>query len=265
MAFRQKIKGGLGLLERHIGHPASAAWAHLMATGIRPPAMIGAYPDYATAMHNAGRGGYDHEDVAEVNVDFMSRKTVWDYPVMFWLKTIQRDNMHVLDAGGHLGTKYTAFRELCQLERVNWTVYDLPTTVRLARAAQQTEDLPSEIVFQDDLAQVGPVDLLLASGLLQYLDIPLAQLVGKLKAPPKHILLNKVATREGPTVVTLEKIGPRRVPYQIRNKAEFELSLSDMGYLIRDQWEIPSLSHVISTHPGLGPSTSKGYFLQRRD
>ncbi|WP_170423843.1 methyltransferase, TIGR04325 family [Ruegeria arenilitoris] len=265
MTLRQTIKGGLGVLERHIGHPVSAAWAHLMSTGIRPPAMVGAYPDFATAMHHTGRGGYDHEDVAEVNVDFMSRKTVWDYPVMYWLRSIQHDDMHVLDAGGHFGTKYIAFRKLCPLERVNWTVYDLPTTVRLARAAQKTQDLPSEIVFQDDLGLIGPVDLLLASGLLQYLDIPLAHLIDKLPAPPKHILLNKVATREGPTVVTLEKIGPRRVPYQIRNRAEFEGSLFDMGYSIRDQWEIPSLSHVIATHPGLGPSTSKGYFLQRRD
>lgn len=110
---------------------------------------------------------------------------------------------------------------------------------------------------------MGAADVLLASGLLQYLDRPLAEMVAELPSPPRHILLNKVATREGATVVTLEKIGPARLPYQIRNRAAFESELTDMGYTIRASWVIPSLSRRIGTHPGLGASTSMGYYLER--
>ena len=76
---------------------------------------------------------------------------------------------------------------------------------------------------------------------------------------------NKVATRDGPTVTTLERIGPARVPYQIRNRAGFEGQLTQAGYRIRDNWDIPSLGHVIDTHPELGRSVSRGYLLQRTD
>ncbi|WP_170416481.1 methyltransferase, TIGR04325 family [Ruegeria atlantica] len=225
--------------------------------------MIGAYPDYATAIAKADRGGYADEEIVQANTNKMRGRAVWDYPVMLWINAMHRDGMRVLDAGGHFGMKYTAFGDLCPIASMHWTVYDLPTTINLARAAQKRREVPPEIVFQHDLEKVGDVDLLLASGLLQFLDVPLAELVNRLNAPPQYIILNKVATRLGPTVVTLEKIGPGRVPYQIRDRDEFEKSLTDMGYAIHDRWEIPSLSHVISTHPELGSSTSMGYVLQR--
>ncbi len=227
--------------------------------------MIGAYPDYATAAINTNGNGYNDEDVAQVNAELMRKTTVWDYPVIYWINEVFSEGMHLLDAGGHFGSKYIAFGDLCPIDRLHWIVYDLPITISLARAAQEKQELPAEIVFQDHLSEVGSVDVLLASGLLQYLDISLAELVGELDSPPKYILLNKVATRCGPSIVTLEKIGPGRVPYQIRNQVEFEKGLTEMGYVIRDQWDIPSLSHVVSTHPGLGPSVSRGYFLERCD
>ncbi|WP_170559653.1 methyltransferase, TIGR04325 family [Ruegeria atlantica] len=262
---RETLKFSLSLLKRGIGLPVSAAWARLMTTGIRPPAMVGAYPNYATAAVKAHGNGYNDKDVAQVNTDLMRKTVVWDYPVIHWINEVFSEGMHLLDAGGHFGSKYIAFRDLCPIDRLQWTVYDLPVTVDLARAAQESQELPAEIVFQDDLAKVGQIDVLLGSGLMQYLDISLAELIGKLDAPPKYILLNKVATRCGPTVVTLEKIGPGRVPYQIRNRNDFEKNLTEMGYVIRDQWDIPSLGRIISTHPGLGPSVSRGYFLERRE
>ena len=55
------------------------------------------------------------------------------------------------------------------------------------------------------------------------------------------------------------------MPYQIRNRPEFERSIAEMGYVIRDSWQIPSLSRTIATHPWLEASTSLGYALERID
>ncbi|MEQ9248637.1 MAG: methyltransferase, TIGR04325 family, partial [Nitratireductor sp.] len=104
----------------------------------------------------------------------------------------------------------------------------------------------------------------LGSGLLQYLNVPLPDLLGRLAAPPKHLLLNKVALRKGKTIVTLERIGPALVPYQIRNEASFLAELEGIGYRIADRWNIPSLSHVIDTHPEYGASESAGFYCTRR-
>lgn len=267
MTARQWAKHLRAGLRRGVGWPLAGAWARLMALGLRPPAFTGAYPDYATARAHAPVGrpdSYDDDTVAAINFDAMCATQIWDYPVMFWLDRLAPPGSRVLDAGGHFGTKYIAFRDRLALDRLAWEVYDLPATIRAAQAAQTAGRVPGEIVFTDKLGATTPADLLLASGVLQYLDTPFEALVAALPAAPRHLLLNKVATRAGPTVVTLEKIGPARVPYQIRNRAGFEQSLDAMGYAIRDTWEIPSLARRIDTHPGLGSSTSRGYVLERR-
>ena len=63
--------------------------------------------------------------------------------------------------------------------------------------------------------------------------------------------------------MTLERIGPARVPYRIRNRARLEAEFVAMGYAIRDSWGIDGLGHVIPTHPWLGRSESRGYLLER--
>lgn len=212
------------------------------------------------------RTAYDSDNVAEVNFAAMSQRMSWDYPVVYWIKELmgasQQVPLTVLDAGGHMGTKYISFADLLVADDLNWVVYDLPKILRLARLYQADGLVPKAIKFVDQPGQAGKVDLLLASGLLQYLDISLADLVGQMTAPPRNILLNKVAVRDGETIVTLEKIGPILVPYHVREKAVFEAELTGFGYRIVDQWTIPDLSHRISTHPRATASQSKGYFLE---
>ena len=60
-------------------------------------------------------------------------------------------------------------------------------------------------------------------------------------------------------MVTLENLGLAEVPYQIRSCDEIPGDLAELGYDIVDEWVIPSLAHVIPTHPELGRSTSRGY------
>lgn len=239
-----------------------------MALGIRPPAFVGAYPDRETAIAKVPAGtpnSYDHDDIAPVNFEVMCKVQIWDYPIIFWLERLAPSVRTILDAGGHFGTKFIAFRDRIDLDPVQWTVYDVPAAIRAARRLQADGVVPDRIDFIDDLSRAEAPDILLASGLLQYLDVAFPDFVAKLARPPKYILLNKVATTEGPTVVSLEKIGRGRVPYQIRNRAGFEGSLTKMGYRVLDTWQIPSLAHTIATHPSLGASTSRGYILERAE
>jgi hypothetical protein len=72
-------------------------------------------------------------------------------------------------------------------------------------------------------------------------------------------VLNKVATREGPTIVTLEDFDTAEVPYQVRDHAAFVASIEALGYVIEDSWVIPDLSR---THPAFGVSTSRGFYAR---
>ena len=244
--------------------PARTVIGRLRQYGPRPPRFAGAYGSVAEALAAVPPGqlaGYDHEAATEVAFEAMIQVQLWDYPVLFWLDRVLKPGMTVLDAGGHLATKHTAFGRLLNLSGITWAVQDLPAIVRRGRRLQAEGHLPAHLQFHEDPADCPAPDVLLASGLLQYLDRPLAELVGRLARRPSVILLNKVATRDGPEVVTLERIGATRVPYRIRDHAQFRRELDTLGFHLADEWVIPELGHRIATHPALGSSTSRGFAL----
>ncbi|WP_226781569.1 methyltransferase, TIGR04325 family [Oceaniglobus trochenteri] len=241
-----------------------AGLARLLPEGRRAPRFAGAWHDRAAAVGASGPRGYDDDRIAGVSFDVMCVRAIWDYPLLFWLDRLLPDHPVVIDAGGHMGTKYIAFADLLNLAPVRWTVFDLPGIVRAARVRQDRGDIPAAIHFADRLDGLAPCDVLIGSGLLQYLDRPFSDFVAALAEPPEYILLNKVALREGPAVFTLERIGANRVPYHIRDRAAWESEIAAMGYEIVDGWAIPELGHVIVTHPWLGRSESRGYVLRRR-
>ncbi|WP_371154035.1 methyltransferase, TIGR04325 family [Jannaschia sp. 2305UL9-9] len=236
-----------------------------MALG-RSPRFVGAYPtraEAAAALPPTDTRGYDDPAVSDVSFPQMCQRETWDYPVIHWLSRMTEPGSRVLDAGGHMGTKYIAFADLLDLSQVRWTVYDMPSIVAAARRRQGDGSVPADLSFVDTLDALPPSDVLLASGLLQYLDISLADLIAHLPERPDQILLNKVALRHGPTVHTLERIGSLRVPYQIRSWTTWEETLASLGYEVLDRWQIADLGHVIPTHPGLGRSESWGFALRR--
>lgn len=201
--------------------------------------------------------GYDHDRVTPVSREVMQQVPLWDYPILYWLKRLAPEIARLVDAGGHIGVKYRGFGPYLDLGRLDWIVYDLPALVKAGRAETRPQDRTLSFVERIEDAPVA--DVLLASGLMPYLNEPLADLVRRMRAPPRHILLNKVVTRDGPTVVTPENFGVAEVPYHIRNIDEVPAALDTLGYDIIDSWTIDSLEHRIQTHPELGRATYRGY------
>lgn len=265
MAARHQVKAGLRFLRRTLADPISATWYRGLAKSRFAPGFSGAHPDVKSALASIKPGrkrGYNHPELAEVSFKRMCQLQLWDYPVLYWLNQLKRPGLRLLDAGGHLGTRYIAFGQHIDLSDIHWVIQDLPAIIAEAKQRQKAGELPAAIRYEADLAQAGPADVLLASGLFQYIDSGFHDLVAKLANRPQYVLLNKVATRDGPSVTTLERIGPSMVPYQMRNREAFEADIQGAGYQIRDSWEIKPLSHVIPTHPHLGASTSRGYLLE---
>jgi putative methyltransferase (TIGR04325 family) len=243
---------------------ALMAYGRFRAWRREPVRFRGAYASYEAAMRDVRSGmpaGYDHDAVTDVSRDFMQQIALWDYPIVYWLQHLQPTTL--IDAGGHVGVKYRAFRPYLDLHRTDWIVYDLPAQVRAGRARQEPHD--RTLSFVDRIEDAPAAEILLASGLLPYLQEPFADLVRRLRAPPRHILLNKVVTRDGPAIVTLENFGVAEVPYQIRNVEEVPDALATLGYEIVDSWVIDQLAHRIQTHPELGRCTYRGYVARRRD
>ncbi|MBZ4689276.1 MAG: methyltransferase, family [Cereibacter sp.] len=244
--------------------PLRSGLGRLSQYGPRPPRFAGAYASVAEALAAvppSRLAGYDHDAAVDVSLEAMTQVHLWDYPVLFWLDRLLKPGAVVLDVGGHLATKPTAFARLLDLSDMSWIIQDLPAVVSRGKALQAAGRVPPQVSFRESLVGCPRPDVLLASGLLQYLDRPFPELLRQLPGRPGAILLNKVAMRNGPEVVTLERIGPARVPYRIRNRAGFEAELAVLGYRTADHWSIPQLSHRITTHPGLGRSESRGMAL----
>jgi putative methyltransferase (TIGR04325 family) len=259
--LRRNLSSRLALLAR------AALWRLRLFFNLRHLRFRGAYATVEEATSDIRRGvlaGYDNEAILLRDYDLMCEITLQDYPILYWLRRLAPSTRVLLDAGGHMGTKYRAFRNHLDLDgEIDWVVYDLPTMVRAGRQRAADEGL-NRLRFVDSLSEAPDPDVLLASGILQYLDISFSDLLRQLPSKPRHLLLNKVQTREGPSVVTLENFIHAEVPYQIRDRTSFLASLDDLGYDIVDEWTIPSLSHVIRTHPHLGSSTSRGYYAKLR-
>jgi len=251
---------------RHLERAARVVYGRFLA---RRPGRLrfhGAFASFDEAMANVRGGmlaGYDHDSVSDVSRQLMEQVPLWDYPILYWLGRLAPEVSRVVDAGGHTGVKYRAFGRYLDLDRLDWIVYDLPAQVRAGRALVRPEDRTLSFVERIEDAPVA--DLLLASGLMPYLEGSLGDLARRLRALPRYVLLNKVVTRDGPTVVTLENFGVAEVPYQIRAEGEVPAALEALGYEIIDSWIIDSLGHVIPTHPELGRCVCRGYVARLRE
>ncbi|MEO1014344.1 MAG: methyltransferase, TIGR04325 family [Pseudomonadota bacterium] len=292
----EKDRGPLQELKRQL-RSARDVWSNTCGAALakrhllrRRRRFTGAYATHKAALQSVPQGalaGYEHEDVVPVSQHVMTAISEWDYPILFWLERRLRDaptaprqpgahsrnsasdavgggRLRILDAGGHIGTKFFAFRELIDLSGVDWRVYDLPPMARAGRRLAETCGVSDQLTFCDRLEDAGPCDILLCSGLLQYLDIPFTELIDALDARPPALVLNKVALRRGAAIYTLERIGPAYVPYQFRDQEAFYAEIKALGYHIADSWPIEALAHRIASHPEIGPSESRGFVLTRR-
>ena len=262
------IARSLRNFQRRLAMPARCGLARARYLLPIRPSFFEAYRSYEEALAAVPARsliGYDHQDIADISFEVMCRVQPWDYPVLFWLERLLPQVSRVVDAGGHMGTKFRAFGKFLPLDdTIEWVVYDLPSIVRAGRVLAERDGLKT-LRFSETPEGCPPSELLLASGLLQYLDIPFSQFVARLQQKPKHLVLNKVALREGPTIVTLENIGAAKVPYQVRNREGFMIELAALGYEVVDEWTNTALSHRIVTRPDLGESSNTGFYLRMGD
>lgn len=263
----RKIRGSRELRDTLMPLYGALSRLHLLH---RNRSFVGAFPSREAALAAVPRRalvGYNHECVAPVAIADMQRLKEWDYPILFWLERLIRDRpgeiIHLVDAGGHTGTKYIAFHTRIDLIAVDWLVYDLPPMVALGQQIAAKHGLP--IRFTSDPSKMGRPDILLCSGLFQYYESRFADLLDLFDVKPANVLLNKVQLREGKSVVTLEKIGPAYVPYMMRDKVEFLSELDRAGYRVVDRWQIAALSHRIASHPELGSGESWGFALRLKN
>ncbi len=226
---------------------------------------------YAT-LEEAGRSapsthpvGFNHKEVSQQFQERRDRVFSFDYPVLFWLKSLLFEKCKLFDFGGHVGTQFYAYAKyLSYPGGLQWTVCDLPEITKAGELLFLQSGC-SGLAFTNDFADAEGADIMLAAGSIQYIDDPgFLTMLGQLKQRPRDLLINKVPLYDGPPFATLQNGGPAFTPMRVFNRPSFLAELDGLGYTLKDNWNVETHSGHIPFHPEHSFPHHSGLYLRLR-
>jgi putative methyltransferase (TIGR04325 family) len=224
----------------------------------------GVYPDFKTAQRAIPPDrlvGYDNPASARRVAHDLFRVFPMDYPILFWLSRLLPETRLLFDWGGNIGISYFAFRKhLRYPPDLTWLVSDLPAVVAEGVATATLHPAPG-LAFTTSLERMGEAQVLLAAGMLQFIEAPYEVLRAQPRLP-NHVLLNKVSVYPLEAAVTLQNMGTALLPNHLFNEAEFVGVFASLGYRVVDQWETELGCHI-PFHPEHSIRGYKGYYFAR--
>ena len=208
----------------------------------RPGTCWGVFPTFkeAVAASPPARAlGYDNQEAAGLYRELHASVEPNDYAVAFWLQRRLQPGHRVLDFGGHVGIKYYALQTVFPFPQgVTWIVCDLPALVTAGRRLA-AERGANGLLFTETLAAVSGVDVFLALGSLQYLEVPLPQLLREMRALPRFVIVSSAPMSNSPRYFTLQNIGAAYCPYLIENRDTVVNGMQALGYELVRSWSNP--------------------------
>ena len=227
----------------------------------------GVYPSFEAAARDIPSGrplGFDNPVSATRMLSEWLSVHPNDYPVLFWLAKLMPDHKTVFDWGGSVGLKYFAFRRHldCTPDLV-WIVGELPAVVELGREIARCNSATA-LRFTTGLDGVGDADILIAAGVLHFVEEPFAGLRAQPRLP-RHLIINKAPVYDRPSAVTLHNMGTAFCPYHLFNRTEFVDSIKALGYRLIDEWRSPDVGCHIPFYPEHSIGAYSGFYFTRSD
>ena len=203
----------------------------------------GVFSSFAAAEASAPKTrplGYDNPAAAGM---YLQRLEIddCDYPSMFWIALSLTQGMRrIADIGGAVGIKFFAFSSLIEFPaEMVWRVIDLPTVVKRGREFAIDRGAAPSLEFSDNLLDASGMDVIFASGVLQYMPETLAAVLDRLPRKPARIIVNTTPIHRTRSFFTLQSIGTAYCAYRVQGRDEFVDAIVSRGYCLRDEW-----SHV---------------------
>lgn len=217
-------------------------------------------------VRSLGVAGYANEASA-VLYDHRTRIDSHDYPALCWLMRSMHEGMRGIgDLGGSIGIKYIAFRDpLAAWPDLSWTVHDVPEAVAHGRKLSAARGDGSQLSFADRMEDLQSCDVLLASGVLQYLPQTLGEAMSGWQRLPKRIIINTAPIHPVNSFFTVNSLGTGFCPYRVQTQADLVRALSGLGYKVRESWINSGKLMTIPLHPEHSLGHYTGLCLDRRD
>ncbi len=208
--------------------------------------------------------GYDNPGPSSMYRDLVDQVTPRDYALMFWLReALGRGARRVFDFGGHVGTKFYAYRRYLDYpESLSWTVCDVPAVVESGRQFAGVMSGSDRLTFTTRFEDCADTDVFFAAGSLQYVEESLAERLSRLQQRPPRLLLSGLPLHAGRTFVTVQSIGTAYCAYYAWNREEFVASLTAAGYRLRDEWSNPEKSLRVPFQQGAHVAAYTGLLFE---
>jgi putative methyltransferase (TIGR04325 family) len=225
--------------------------------------VYGRWEEAEAAAASYGQAGYDNPESADL-YKFMMRIMPNDYPSLYWLaRSLSEGMTRVFDVGGAIGIKFYAFKEhLSAWPALRWRVQDVTAVAARGRELANERGVAQQLDFTDQFADGDGLDVLFASGVVQYLPRRLGELLESFKQLPRRIIVNTAAIHAQHEFFTVNSIGTAFCPYRIQTQAGFIGSLSKLGYRVRESWQNLGKPMTIPFRPDYSIKDYSGYCLE---
>jgi len=245
---------------------SSAYERYFNGAGGRVRLFNGIYPDFAAAARaipSGRRAGHDNAASARRILDEWLHVSPSDYPTLFWLSRVLPDSRLLFDWGGNVGLQYFAFqRYLSYPPELIWRVNDVPAVTALGEEIARRESA-SALRFTTSLEELAEADVLLASGVLQFIEKPFDELRG-LRALPRDVIVAKLPVYDRADAVTLHNMGTAFCPYRLFNRDDFLAEFARLGYRLVDAWITPGHGCRIPLAPEHSIQAYSGFYFTQR-
>jgi putative methyltransferase (TIGR04325 family) len=209
--------------------------------------------------------GFDNKELASWYRERLDQVQTEDYPVLFWLRRLLPDIESVFDFGGHIGLHFYSWLAALGLPAsFRWQVCDVPAVVESGRVLARERGNPPQLSFTTDPADADGKSVFLGSGSVQFLDPDfLYRSLGSMKAPPPHLLLNKLPVHETRDFITVHDTNAAFHPYNVVSRARLSAELERIGYRQVDAWKNPSFHCRVVLRPDLEVPEYSGSYWTR--
>ena len=205
-----------------------ATWAEAAHAGTAySAAEILSRVEHAALQVERGEAAFERDSIAFPTME-------WPFPLLAaLLRAAARagGRLNVLDFGGSLGSTYRQCREfLSVVTSLRWSVVEQPHYVERGRASFQTDELRFHRDLDESVREAAP-DVVLASGVLQYLENPYRVLDEFRALGARTIVIDRTPWVEEPDdIITLQVVPPEifraRLPFRIFGRERLTSRLS---------------------------------------
>ncbi|MDQ3287456.1 MAG: methyltransferase, TIGR04325 family [Pseudomonadota bacterium] len=212
---------------------------------------------------------YDTKAAGRMYRGLLDDLRLCDYPALHWLSKLFSERpvgekTAVFDLGGHVGIVYYAFRRYLDYPaQLRWTVHDVSNVIEAGRNWAAEHDAHGQLDFAAAAGAADGQDVLFTSGALQYLDYTLPELLGSLRQPPSHVLVNLLPMHPTRGYFTLQNMGFAICPYRVMAAQDFIDAMAELGYSVIDRWDILDRNIHVPFEPQCTIGRYTGMYLRR--